>query len=149
MIGNKPVKNVAELQEQISQFRPGDKVMITLNRDGDIKELSITLKNLNGNESIVTNVSEKTFKLLGAKFIDVDKKELKQLKINNGVKVTEVYNGKLRSVGVREGFIITSINRKSISSIDDLTAIVNNVKGGILIEGVYENGRREFYGFGI
>ena len=149
MVGNKPVKNVAELQEQISQFRPGDKVMITLNRNGNIKELPITLKNLNGNESIVKNTSNKAARLLGAKLTKANKDELKQLKINNGVKVEELYNGKLRSVGVRKGYVITSINRQSVKSLDDVNQIINTAKGGILIEGIYENGRREYYAFGV
>ena len=149
MVGNKPVKNVAELQEQISQFRPGDKVIITLNRNGNIKELPITLKNLNGNESIVKNTSNKAAKLLGAKLTKANKDELKQLKINNGVKVEELFNGKLRSVGVRKGYVITSINRQSVKSLDDVNQIINTAKGGILIEGIYENGRREYYAFGV
>jgi Do/DeqQ family serine protease len=149
MVGNKEIKNVAELQEQISQFRPGDKVMITLNRDGEIKELPIVLKNLNGNENIVSKSVNRSLKLLGAKLIDVNKEELKQLNIKSGVKIDELYNGKLRSVGVREGFIITSVNRKIVASLNDLTTIIDNTKGGILIEGVYENGRREYYAFGV
>ncbi|MGB0886586.1 MAG: trypsin-like peptidase domain-containing protein [Vicingaceae bacterium] len=149
MVGNKPIKNVAELQEQISQFRPGDKVMITLNRKGTIKELPVTLKNLNGNENIIKSNSNKAIKLLGAQLNKVDKNVLKQLKIKNGIKVTELYNGKLRSVGVRKGFIITSINRKPLNSLDDINQIIDNAKGGILIEGIYENGRREYYAFGI
>ena len=148
-IGNKPIKNVAELQEQISQFRPGDKVMIAINRNGKSVELPIVLKNVNGNEKIVSNTANKTIKLLGAKFIETEKKELEQLNITGGVKVGELYNGKLRSVGVKKGFIITKINMKDINSIDGLTDIVENVTDGVLIEGVYENGRREYYGFGI
>lgn len=149
MVGNKPIKNVAELQEQISQFRPGDKVMIAINRYGNNIELPVVLKNLNGNENIVTNTSNKTLKLLGAKFMEVDNKALKKLNLTGGVKVDELYNGKLRSVGIREGFIITKINREKITSVEDLTTTIEKIKDGILIEGIYENGRKEFYGFGV
>ena len=149
MVGSKTIKNVTELQEQISQFRPGDKVMITLNRDGELKELPVVLKNQNGNEDVINNSINKSLKLLGAKIIDVNDNELKQLKIKQGVKVDELYSGKLRSVGVRKGFIITSINRAPITSVEDLTSVIENAKGGILIEGIYGNGRREYYAFGV
>lgn len=148
-IGNKPIKDVAELQEQISQFRPGDKVAVTVSRDNEKLILPIVLKNRNGTENMVSNDSDKIIKLLGAKFAEPNNKELKQLKIGNGIKVDELFNGKLRRIGVRKGFIITKINQKNIHSVDELIASIDKAKGGVLIEGVYENGRREFYGFGV
>lgn len=148
-IGNKSINDVAELQEQISQFRPGDKINITVLRDKKEIKLPITLKNRNGDEAIVSNESNQVFKLLGATFKEVDKKELKQLKISNGVKIDQLLNGKLRRVGVKEGFIITKINHNKVSKVSELTAAINKSKNGILLEGIYENGRREYYGFGI
>ncbi len=148
-IGNKSIKNVAELQEQISQFRPGDKIVVSVNRDNAELKLPVVLKNLKGNENIVSNESNKVLKQLGVKLAEVEEKELKHLKINGGIKVEELFNGKLRSVGVREGFIITKINHKKVNNISELTSTIEKIKDGILIEGIYENGRREFYGFGI
>ncbi len=148
-IGNKPVKNVAELQEQISQFRPGDKIIVVVDRNDEEIELPIVLKNLNGNEKIVSNESTKTLKQLGVKFTEATNNELKQLKLAGGIKVKEIYNGKFRSVGVKEGFIITKINHKKVNTVDELISAIEKIKGGILIEGIYENGRREFYGFGL
>ncbi len=148
-IGNKNINNIAELQEQISQFRPGDKVNVILLRDDELLEKDIVLKNLNGNEEIVSNESSIVLKQLGAKFVMPSSKELKKLKINNGVKVDEIYNGKLRRVGVRKGFIITKVNYRTVDEIDDLVSIIKKSSSGILIEGIYENGRREFYGFGV
>jgi Do/DeqQ family serine protease len=148
-IGNKFVKDVPELQEQISQFRPGDKINITINRNNEELKFSVVLKNFDGNEDIVSNTSNLILKKLGAKFAEVEKNDLKTLKISNGVKVEEVYNGKLRSVGVRKGFIITKINHKKITSVNQLISSLEKVEGGILMEGIYENGKREFYGFGM
>ncbi len=148
-IGNKFVNNVAELQEQISQYRPGDKVTVVVKRDDEELFKEIVLKNLNGNEEIVSNTSNIVLKQLGAKFIEPSTKELKKLHVNNGVKIEELYNGKLKRVGVREGFIITKINHQKIDGVDDLIKTIKNSTEGILIEGIYENGKREFYGFGV
>ena len=82
-IGNKTIKDVAELQEQISQFRPGDKINITVLRDEGEVKLPLVLKNRKGNEEVISNEDDKVLKLLGATFKEVDKKELKQLKIDN------------------------------------------------------------------
>ena len=148
-IGTKEINDVAELQEQISQFRPGDKVNIVVLRDEKEIKLPLILKNRKGNEDVISNADNKVLKLLGATFIEVDKKELKQLKINNGVKIDQLLNGKLRRVGVKEGYIVTKVNHKNVASIEELTQAINKANNGILLEGIYENGKREYYGFGI
>jgi len=148
-IGNKHTKNVAELQEQVSQFRPGDKIIVVINRNNKELKVPVVLKNIEGNEDIISDQSNTRLKLMGAKFTEVNKKELYQLQITGGIKVDELYNGKLRSVGIRKGFIITKINHKKINSIEELTSTIKRIKGGILIEGIYENGKKEFYGFGV
>ena len=148
-VGMKPIKSVAELQEQISQFRPGDEVELTVLRDGKELKLPVVLKNLKGNDNIVSEETNSVLKQSGAKFTEVSNKEIKYLRITNGIKVDELFNGKLRSVGVREGFIITKVNGKKVSNVDELIASIEDLKDGILIEGIYENGRREFYGFGL
>ena len=148
-IGNKPIKNVAELQEQISQFKPGDKIVVIVSRGDKEIKLPLVLKNLNGTEKIVSNENNKVLKQLGVKLTIASEKELKLLKLNGGVKVDEVYNGKLRSVGIRKGFIIIKINHKKVNTVDELISTVDKIRGGMLIEGVYQNGRKEFYGFGV
>lgn len=148
-VGNKNVTDVPELQEQISQFRPGDKVNITIFRDDKELEIPIVLKNLNGEEDLISYEENKTHRLLGARLEDLDAKQKKELNIENGIKVEEVFAGKLRNVGIREGFIITKINHTPVKSVKAFTDMLSTTKGGVLIEGFYENGKREFYGFGV
>ncbi len=148
-VGNKNVTDVPELQEQISQFRPGDKVNITVLRENKELEIPIVLKNLNGEEDLISYEENKTHRLLGARLEDLDAKQKKELNIENGIKVEEVFAGKLRSVGIREGFIITRINHTPVKSVKTFTDVLSTTKGGVLIEGFYENGKREFYGFGV
>ena len=75
--------------------------------------------------------------------------ELSKLGIRNGVKVKELQTGKLKSAGLREGFIITSIDNMEVKSAGDVTEYLSNKRGGVLIEGVYPNGMRAYYGFGM
>lgn len=148
-VGNKKVTDVPELQEQISQFRPGDKVNITIYRDEKEMEIPVTLKNLNGEEDLISYEENKIHRLLGARLGDLDSKTKKELNIENGIKVEEVFAGKMRSVGIREGFIITKINQTPVKNVKEFTNTLSSLKGGVLIEGFYENGKREFYGFGV
>jgi len=148
-IGNKEINDVPELQEQIGQFRPGDKISIVLLRDNEELEIDLTLKNFNGDEEIINNLENEVIKKLGVQLIELSQKELKNLNLTNGVKVSQLYNGKLRSIGINEGFIITKINHQKVNSIKEISSALSNIKGGVLLEGQYENGRKEYYGFGL
>ena len=132
-VNNVPINNVSELQEQISRFRPNDKVNIKITRDGKEKLFDVTLRNREGNTSIVKK--SEPLKLLGGSFEPASKEEMKALGIDHGVKVTSISAGKLLKAGVREGFIITQINNKPVSTVQDLKDILDGIKGGVYIEG--------------
>ncbi|MBK8341645.1 MAG: hypothetical protein IPK99_17445 [Flavobacteriales bacterium] len=75
--------------------------------------------------------------------------ELKALKLENGVKVVAIESGKLRTSGIREGFIITRIDDQPIRQPEDIERAITNKRGGVLIEGIYPNGMKAYYGLGI
>ena len=50
---------------------------------------------------------------------------------------------------MREGFIITHIDGKRINDIEDVAAVLENKKGGVMLEGVYEDGSKYYYAFGL
>lgn len=144
-VGTIKVTKSAELQEQLSLFRPGDKVNITYLREGKEKTAEVTLKNTNGN----TEIAAKEQTVLGATLESASKEELKKLGITNGVKITSLAAGKLRAQGIQEGFIITGIDNQPVKTPEEVTAKLQNKKGGVLIEGVYPNGMRAYFGFGL
>ena len=148
-VGNVSVNNVPELQEQIGRFRPGDEVMVTVNRDGDEKQFAITLRNKFGNTDLVKKETTKLSAALGATFEKVTDKEMARLNIENGMKISDLNGGKLRSAGIKEGFIITRVDKKKIENFDQLANALDGKKGGILIEGVYPNGQKRYYGLGM
>ena len=51
--------------------------------------------------------------------------------------------------GVREGLIITKINNQEIHSVSDIKNIIENVDGGVYIEGIYPDGLIAYYAFGM
>jgi len=143
------VNNVPELQEQVGRHRPGDKVNVTLKRNNQEKVLTVELKNKNGNTAVVEKPKVEVVSALGATFAEVTDSDMRKLNIQNGLRIAKLGAGKLLSAGIREGFIITSVDKKKINSIDDIKASLENKKGGVLIEGVYSNGMRAYYGFGM
>ncbi|MCE3229740.1 MAG: periplasmic serine protease, Do/DeqQ family [Bacteroidetes bacterium] len=144
-----PVKSVSELQEQISRYRPGDKVMATVIRNEKEMNLNVVLKTLDNTTRLVkkSEIVNKSVNALGADFTEVDNTELAKLRIGNGVKIGKLTEGKLAQVGIKEGFIITSIDKKKVSKVDDIKNLLSNKSGAVLIEGFYPNGARAYYGF--
>jgi S1-C subfamily serine protease len=122
-------------------------VNITFIRDGSERIVSVTLRNKDGDTNIIKNVE--SVNLLGATFEKASTDEKSKLGINGGIKISKLVAGKLRSAGIKEGFIITSIDKKPIRTTSDLEDALKSKQGGVLIEGVYPNGMRAYYGFGI
>ncbi len=141
------VNSSPELQEQVSRFRPGDKIDVTIARNGVAKVIPLTLRNKDGEAKFVKN---EMVSLLGAELESISKEESVKLGVRHGVKITRLNAGKLRSAGIREGFIIQSIDNKIIKTTDDIVNALNSKKNeGVLIEGIYPNGTRAYYGFGL
>ena len=135
-VEGEPIKTTAELQEKISQYRPGDKVKVVVIRDNEKKQFTVTLRNKHGDTEIVRD-NNSTF---GAEFEVVSEKEKEILEIENGIKITKLDNGKLKNSGMKVGFIISHVNKKPIYDVKDFVRETENARGGISIKGIYPNG---------
>lgn len=139
------VNSPAQLQEKVSQYRPGDDVKVVVKRNGDKKQFNVTLRNKHGDTQIVRdNVT-----VLGAEFEEVGSSESRNLDIEFGIKVIKLNNGKLKDAGLEEGFIITNVNKKPIYEVNDFKREIGNARGGILVEGIYPNGELAYFVFGV
>ena len=87
--------------------------------------------------------------LLGATFEPISEDQKSKLAMDHGLQIKKLGDGKFRNAGVKEGFIITKVDKKPIRSSDDLSTAFGTKRGGVLIEGVYPNGVQAYYGFGI
>jgi Do/DeqQ family serine protease len=148
-VGNINVASVPQLQEQVGKFRPGDRVSVTVLREGDERVLDMVLRGREGGTKLVASTESSSSSVLGAELTAASKDELSALKLENGVKVLSINGGKLRSSGIREGFIITRIDQRPMHDPKDVSRAVEDKQGGVLIEGVYPNGMRAYYGLGV
>ena len=140
------ITNVAELQEQVALNRPGDDIEVTFIRDGKTKRATATLKNARGNTEII--VRRSSSEIEGAIFEELTPDELTDLGIESGVRLKELEEGKWLDANIKEGFIVTSIDKQQIRTVDDLKRVLARKQGGILIEGQYPNGEEQYYGLG-
>jgi S1-C subfamily serine protease len=148
-VGNIDVNNVPQLQEQVGKFHPGDRVPVTILRNGSEQVMEMTLRGKEGAVAVSTTRPSTNLAALGAELRTATTDELKALKLGNGVKVTGVNGGKFRSTGIREGFIITHIDQEPMGTPADVERVLLDKRGGVLVEGVYPNGMRAYYGLGL
>ena len=141
------VNKVSELHEQIGRYRPGQQITVTVLHGDKTRTMNLTLRNIDGGTSLQTQ--GETMEILGASVRTINPQTASNLRIRGGVEITSVADGKFKQAGIKEGFIITSVNRHPMRSADELKAILSNSKGGIYIEGVYPNGKSAYYAFGI
>ncbi len=140
-----PTSSSSKLMELVGRKRPGETVVVTVNRDGDVKDFNVTLKNKDGNTNIVkgevSTAIESTF--LGAKLANLTPNDKEKYGVANGVKLTEVDpDGRFGSQGFDKGFVITKIDDKAVSNAKDVADMLASRKGRIKIEGIDAEGTR-------
>ena len=138
----------SELLEKIGMYRPGDKIKVKYLHNGSIKEATILLTNMNGDTKL-HNKYDLVNNDLGAEFEQVSSKQLHSLNLTNGVRIKKLHSGLFASAGIKENFIITRIDQKPVTKPEDIKRILKNKKGGVLIEGIYPNGVKAYYGIGL
>lgn len=148
-IEGQEVNSTAELMSKVAQHRPGEIIDVTVFNDGDIDDYSLTLRNVYGSTKIVSEKDEMYIKELGAAFVKPDEELMNKLGIDYGMQITSLRNGVLNSKGIDKGFIVQRMNKQEIRSVSDIKEVVSSVRGGLLIEGVYPNGQRVYYGIGL
>jgi Do/DeqQ family serine protease len=151
-INDRKIHNFQELRTQISLHNPGDIVNVQIQRGDELKSYKVELTNDQGTTEAISG--KRALDILGASLSDVTL-ESPVLGIKNGVKISDLKNGKLRQAGVREGFIILVVNDENVKSAKQLENIVESIlkndpeERGLFIKGLYPNGRVTYYAINL
>jgi serine protease Do len=136
-INETTVETGAEMQEQISRYKPGDKVTVTYLRNGKESATTVTLKNKSGNFDVVK--TDVALDALGGEFVTLDAKKAKEYGIAGGVVVKKINTngGTLNDqTRMKDGFVILKVNDADVKSVDDLKKQIGTNKN-ITISGFY------------
>lgn len=123
------IKSSSALQEQISKYRPGDKVELTINRNGSTKKFTVELRNAQGSTKVVKGGD--SAEVMGAAFKALNDEQKRKLGVSYGIEVTGLTSGKLKDAGIKKGFIIMIVNNQKISAPEDLEKIVESILQGL------------------
>ncbi|MCS7018021.1 MAG: trypsin-like peptidase domain-containing protein [Cytophagales bacterium] len=147
-VDGKEMNTVANLQELIARHRPGDRVEVIVERQGEQKKFRVTLKNRRNNTSIVS--AHLQVPQWNAEIEELSSEERKRLKLENGgLRIVRLGDGVLKANRIPEGFIITHIDKKAIRSITELQRFLAKRRNKFLLEGINKEGERAFFGIGF
>lgn len=129
------VTSGAEMQEQVSRYKPGDKVTVTYIRNDKEQSSVVSLKNKSGNFDVVK--AETAVDMLGAELVTLDSKKAKDFGIEGGVIVKKINSGIINDqTRMKDGFVILKVNDKNVKTVDELKATVASNKN-VTISGFY------------
>ncbi len=151
------VSSSSELQEQVSRFRPGEKVKVLAYRGDDLKTFIVTLKILEQTPVAYNEtrpeVDEETeaeaaapVEYKGSTFRALSRDELRQLNLEYGVMVENVGES-MKAGGIRDGFVLTEIDGNTIRNMADLEEALIASGEYVTIKGLYGRGMAASYSF--
>lgn len=135
------------LQEQVSRFRPGDKIKMEIDRQGSTMAFDVMLKNSDGNTEIIKK--EDGLATVGAAFIELSTEKKKELGISYGVEVGDVdRNGAFAKQGITKGFVIQEINNQPVNGITGVEKVIDSIAASkdkvLFIKGISPTGKRDY-----
>ncbi len=102
--------------------------------------MTATLQNQSGDTQLISETEGDVTNFMGAKLRPAGKEIRNSLRIRAGIEVTDIGEGKLKDAGIRKGFVITHVNQKPISTVQQFALAVQTAQRGVLIEGRYPDG---------
>jgi serine protease Do len=148
------VKSVPKFREMIGRKSLGEKVTATINRNGNIKDYEITLRNRDGGKDLVKreDAVSKIYNNLGVEFEELSSSEKSKFGIS-GVKVKAIYQGEIANqTHIQEGFVIVKVGDKDIESKADVRKALEDAKSkgkeAVFIKGFYP-GYTKMYNYGL
>ncbi|MDO7850559.1 S1C family serine protease [Hymenobacter convexus] len=144
------VNTSPQLQEQVARFRPGDKIKVSYLRGGSAGLAEATLRNSTGTTGVVREDAVAAIKYEGATIAAVPARDLAKLGLEGGAKISGIKGSSFRETGMADGFIITRIDKSQVTKPSDVKNILEQARNGsgVLVEGVYPDGRKAYYPIG-
>ena len=150
-INKNEIKSFPALQAELALHTPGEKVQVTVDRDGKTKTFTVTLKNAQGNTE---KIAKKGIDDLGVELQTISAQQLQKYGVRRGVLVKNVKaGGSFARAGVKNNFVIVKINDVVVNSDKEVEKVFEQLTTNrepdqepvMFIVGVYPNGRTAYY----
>ncbi len=142
---NLPIKSVQSFRNEVSVLAPGTKVILKVNRKGQILSIPITLGTMNPSAASTGSAIQK----LG---IEIDNltpdlsKQLGYTQREEGVVIVKIKPGSPAAMaGLRPGFLIQAVNHKKVSNVDEFNQALGQPDNKRILLLVRQGNATRFY----
>jgi serine protease Do len=142
-VDNEEVNAANQLQTIIGSKRPGTSVDLTIFRDGNTFNKTVTLKPRSDSESFVNNRADKkegqdlktmTFNKIGMSVTNLTGSMKKKFNVENGVYVESVKHfSEAFNRGLRTGNVILEADKEKIETVEQLESIIDDKEEGDIL----------------
>ena len=144
----KPVENASQLKLHVAETAPGSSVPVVVNRNGETKNLSITVREKAKNELASSKQEQgqngQGDALHGVAVGELDQQTREELKVPasvHGALVSQVSpNSAAYEAGLREGDVILEINHQPVKNAQDAVNLTANRSGNETLVKVWSHG---------
>lgn len=145
-IDGQKITDASSVQAKVGSYHPGDKAVITFIREGKQQEVTVEFQSSavqNGEADV-----DGTIAFYGARLKALSPEVLKTKGLKGGVEIVSLSSGKMAEAGAQVGGIICYVNGEPVSKPEDVVAKAKKASRAVYIEGVDQNGRTFYFGFG-
>ena len=145
-IDGQKITDASSVQAKVSSYHPGDKAVISYIRDGKQQQTTVEFQAAavqNGETDLDGSIA-----FYGARLKAANPEKLKTLGLRSGVEIVSLGSGKMAEAGAEKGGIIVYVNDSAVSSPEDVVAKAKKASRAVYIEGVDQNGKTFYFGFG-
>ena len=130
MNGN-PIKNPGQLRNDVILLSPQTKVDLTINRNGKMMNIWVTLGEFGANTLTSSTTASR---YLGISVDNLTNENIKRFKFNQddkGIVIVSVEpNSPADNVGIESGFLVMAVNHQKVTTVTEFNDALNNVKSG-------------------
>ena len=130
MNGN-PIKSPAQLRNDVVLLPPGTQVTLTVNRNGKIMSIPVTLGTYGANTLVSSSTSSRT---IGLTVDNLTNENIQQYKMNQedkGVVIVSVEPGTpADTAGMKPGYLVMAVNHKKVTNVTEFNDALQNVQTG-------------------
>ena len=120
-VDGKKISKFGELQELLTNHRPGDKITVTYLREKKQRTATLTLRNIQGTTTAVQALDTDA---MGAALRPLNNEEKQELNLSYGLMISAIREGKLKAAGMTKGLIIMKVNDREMRTTADFDEAV-------------------------
>ena len=131
-VSGRKVRNTTELSTLIGSTEPGTSLKLTVIRDGNKKNVSVTLAEYPEDGAQFASVENRSVESLGMQVETLANQHRSQYNLRSrdqGVVITALASGSIGTrAGLQEGDLIAKINRVSVSNVQEFNNVMQQLK---------------------